>query len=76
MRRLEDHQIIFGLVSFDTDQGQIHVKVTVQPATEAELAMNQAAMIKQAKRKLGLGNKLPTEVISTTVHDTLMSSVA
>ena len=27
VRRLEDHQIIFGLVSFDTDQGQIHVEV-------------------------------------------------
>ena len=63
VRRLEDHQIIFGLVSFDTDQGQIHVEVTVQPATEAE-------------RKLRLGNKLTTKVISTTVHDTLMSSVA
>ena len=46
VRRLEDHQIIFGLVSFDTDQGQIHVEVTVQPETEAELAMPQAAMIK------------------------------
>ena len=29
--RLEDHQIIYGLVSFDTDQGQIHVEVTIQP---------------------------------------------
>ena len=76
VRRLEDHQIIFGLVSFDTDQGQIHVKVTFQPATEAELAINQAAMIKQAKRKLGLGNKLPTEVISMTIQDMLMSRVA
>ena len=70
------HQIIFGLVSFDTDQGQIHVEVTVQPATEAELAMPQALMIKEAKRKLRLGNKLPTEVISMTVHDMLMSRVA
>ena len=34
VRRLEDHQIIFGLVSFNTDQGQIHVEVTVQPETE------------------------------------------
>ena len=63
VRRLEDHQIIFGLVSFDTDQGQIHVEVTVQPETETE-------------RKLRLGNKLPTEVISMTVHDMLMSRVA
>ena len=47
IRRLEDHQIIFGLVSFDTNQGQIHVEVTVQPETEAELAMPQAAMIKR-----------------------------
>ena len=61
---------------FDTDQGQIHVEVTVQPETEAELAMPQAAMIKEAKRKLRLGNKLPTEVISMTVHDMLMSRVA
>ena len=76
VRRLEDHQIIFGLVSFDTDQGQIHVEVTVQPETEAELAMPQALMIKEAKRKLRLGNKLPTEVISMTVHDMLMSRVA
>ena len=76
VRRLEDRQIIFGLVSFDTDQGQIHVEVTVQPETEAELAMPQALMIKEAKRKLRLGNKLPTEVISMTVHDMLMSRVA
>ena len=76
VHRLEDHQIIFGLVSFDTDQGQIHVEVTVQPETEAELAMPQAAMIKETKRKLRLGNKLPTEVISLTVHDMLMSRVA
>ena len=76
VRRLGDHQIIFGLVSFDTDQGQIHVEVTVQPETEAKLAMPQAAMIKEAKRKLRLGNKLPTEVISMTVHDMLMSRVA
>ena len=74
--RLEDHQIIFGLVSFNTDQRQIHVEVTVQPETEAELAMPQAAMIKEAKRKLRLGNKLPNEVISMTVHDMLMSRVA
>ena len=74
--RLEDHQIIYCLVSFDTDQGQIHVEVTVQPETEAELVMPQAAMIKEAKRKLRLGNKLPTEVISMTVHDILMSRVA
>ena len=60
---------------FVTDQGQIHVEVTVQPETEAELAMPQAAMIKEAKRKLRLGNKLPTEVISLTVHDMLMSRV-
>ena len=76
VRRLEDHQIIFGLVSFDTDQGQIHVEVTVQPETEPKLAMPQAAMNKEAKRKLRLGNKLPTEVISMTVHDMLMSRVA
>jgi hypothetical protein len=43
---LEDHQIIIGLVSFDADQGQIHVEATVQPETEAELAMLQALMIK------------------------------
>jgi len=76
VRRVEDHQIIFGLVSFDTDQGQIYVEFTVQPETEAELAMLQALMIKQAKRKLCLGYKLPTEVISMTVHDMLMSRVA
>ena len=46
VRRVEDYQVIFGLVSFDTDQGQIHVEVTVQPETEAELAMLQALMIK------------------------------
>lgn len=46
VRRVEDYQIIFGLVSFDTDQGQIHVEVTVQPENEAELAMLQALMIK------------------------------
>ena len=46
VRRVGDHQIIFGLVSFDTDQGQIHVEVTVQPENEAELAMLQALMIK------------------------------
>ena len=63
VRRLEVHQIIFGLVSFDTDQVQIHVEVTVQPETEA-------------KRKLRLGNKLPTEVIRMTVHDMLMSRFA
>ena len=49
VRRLEDHLIIFGLVSFDTDQGQINVEVTVQPETEAELAMPQALMIREAK---------------------------
>ncbi len=76
VRRLEDHQIIFGLVSFDTNQGQIHVEVTVPQETEAELAMPQALMIKEAKRKLRLGNRLPTEVISMTVHDMLMSRVA
>ncbi len=76
VRRLEDHQIIFGLVSFDTDEGQIHVEVTVQPEIEAELAMPKALMIKEIKRKLRLGNKLPTEVISMTVHDMLMSRVA
>lgn len=38
--------------------------------------MPQAAMIKEAKRKLRLGNKLPTKVISMTVHDMLMSRVA
>jgi len=75
-RRVEDHQIIFGLVSFDTDQGQIHVEVTDQPETEAEFAMLQALMIKEAKRKLCLRYKLPTEVISMTVHDMPMSRVA
>jgi len=39
-------KLSFGLVSFNTDQGQIHVEVTVQPETEAELAMLQALMIK------------------------------
>ena len=76
VRRVEDHQIIFGLVSFDTDQVQIHIEVTVQPETEAELAMLQALMIKWAKRKLCLGYKLPTEVINMTFHDMLMSRVA
>ena len=76
IRRLEDHQIIFGLVNFDTNQGQIHVEVTVQPETEAELAMPQAAMIKKAKRKLCRVNKFPAEVVSATVHDMLMSRVA
>jgi hypothetical protein len=76
VRRLEDHQTIFGLVSFDTNQGQIHVEVTIQPETQAELTMPQAAMIAEAKRKLRLGNQLPTEVISMTVHDMLMSRVA
>ena len=56
VRRLEDHQTIFGLVSFDTNQGQIHVEVTIQPETQAELTMPQAAMIAEAKRKLRLGN--------------------
>ena len=46
VRRLEDHQIIFGPVSFDTSQGQSHVEVTVQPETEAELTMPRTAMIK------------------------------
>jgi hypothetical protein len=38
--------------------------------------MPKALMIKEIKRKLRLGNKLPTEVISMTVHDMLMSRVA
>ena len=38
--------------------------------------MPQALVIKEAKRKLRFGNRLPTEVISMTVHDMLMSRVA
>ena len=37
VRRLEDHQIIFCLVSFDTNQGQIHVEVTVQKKPKLSL---------------------------------------
>jgi len=46
-------------------------KHTVQTEIKAELAMPQENMIKEVKQKLSLGNKLPTEVTTMTLHEML-----
>ena len=75
VRRLEDHQIIFGLVSLIQTKGKSmsRSRFNQKPRPTCHAP---SPMIKEAKRKLRLGNKLPTEVISMTVHDMLMSRVA
>ena len=51
-------------------------KYTVQTEIKAELAMPQEDMIKEVKQKLRVGNKLPTEVTTMTLHEMLFPPVA
>lgn len=76
VRVVHDHEKVFGLVTFETDQGLIHIECSVTPATHQDVLDPHPLLLAEAKAKIRRSGHIPHEVRSVTVHDMLMSRVA
>ena len=76
VRVMQGNQRIFGLVTFDTDRGLIHIECSVVPVHPHDIADPHPLLLAEAKAKVRATGHIPTEVHSVTVHDMLMSRVA
>ena len=69
-------QTIFGLVTFETEQGPIHVECAVVPHEHRDVMDPHPLLLAAAKAKVRRSGHIPKEVKTVTVHDMLMSRVA
>lgn len=76
VRVMQGNQRIFGLVTFDTDRGLIHIECSVVPTHPNDIADPHPLLLAEAKAKVRASGNIPAEVHSVTVHDMLMSRVA
>jgi hypothetical protein len=76
VRVVQSDQHIFGLVTFETDQGLIHVECAIAPQDHRDIMDPHPRLLAAAKAKVRRNGHIPNEVKSVTVHDMLMSRVA
>jgi hypothetical protein len=69
-------QQIFGLVTFETEQGLVHIECAVTPKDHRDIMDPHPLLLAEAKAKIRRNGHIPREVRSVTVHDMLMSRVA